>query len=73
MEIYNKVMEMLPHVSEVLVSLSILVSVIVRIPGVKGKAEAEGIIAKVLAVVPTIGKNPRTKALEKALAEIKKK
>lgn len=64
-----------PGLAQLFVALCVVATVVIRLPGVKGKEDTDGIVAKVIKVIqwlPTIGINPKTKALEDALNDLKK-
>jgi hypothetical protein len=61
---------------EILGTLSVLATLLVRLPAFKKHAgSVDGAVGKVVKVIqwmPTIGVNPRTKALEQAIQDFKK-
>ena len=62
--------------SQAIFSLAVLATIVVRvIPGKKDDEELNKALARVrkyMGYLPTFGINPRTKALEEALADVKK-
>lgn len=70
----NAIGDILTIASQLLTALTILATVLVRIPALKKHAaNVEGAAAKIQKAInylPTIGINPRTKKLEEALREV---
>lgn len=77
MEILNKLVELLPVISQLFMAVAILATLIVRLTPSdaddRDAGKAIGYLLKVLNWMPTVGVNPRTKKLEEAYAELKAK
>lgn len=62
--------------AEIIGALAVLATILVRLPVFKKHMnDADSAVGKTLKVIqwlPTIGVNPRTKALEQAIADLKK-
>lgn len=76
-EIFSKLPEYLRMGAEVLGSIAVLATVLVRLtPNPKDDSKVNkivGILFKVVSYLPTIGINPKTKKLEEAVKEFNKK
>ncbi len=76
MEFLLKLQELLPLIAQTFMGIAILATLVVRIPGVGGDKEVDGVvgwIVKICAWLPTIGVNPNTKKLKEALEEAQAK
>jgi hypothetical protein len=54
--------------------ISVVIAAVMRLPFIGDATKADGalaLIGKVLSFLPSLGVNPRTKALEEALKEVK--
>ena len=76
MEFLAKVVEYAQPIMELIGWLAVVATVVVRMPFLKANpAKVDGVVVwvqKVLSWLPTLGINPRTQAIEAALAEFKK-
>ena len=74
MEILDKIVSLLPVVSQVFMVVAILATIVVRLtPSERDDADASKAVAvllKILRRLPTVGINPGTKKLEEAYEDL---